>query len=49
MSLRSVEEFSVGRHQQLETLGSGRYINNFFFLNELSAKTMLGIVNQAVR
>jgi FkbM family methyltransferase len=49
MSLRSVEEFSVGRHQQLENLGSGRYINNFFFLNELSAQTMLDIVNQAVR
>jgi FkbM family methyltransferase len=49
MSLRSVEEFSVGRHQQLENLGSGHYINNFFFLDELSAKTMLDIVNQAVR
>jgi FkbM family methyltransferase len=49
MSLRSVAEFSVGRHQQLENLGNGHYINNFFFLNELSAKTMVDIVNQSAR
>jgi len=49
MSLRSVEEFSVGRHQQRENLGSGHYINNFLFLNELSAKTLVDVVNQAAR
>ena len=49
MSLRSVDEFSVGRHQQIENLGSGRYINNFFFLDALSAKTTVATVNQAAR
>lgn len=48
-SLRSVEEFSVARHQQLEILGDAHYVNNFFFLHESSAKAIVDIVNQAVR
>jgi FkbM family methyltransferase len=47
MSLRSVEEFSVGRHQQLGNLGNGNYINNFLFLKECSAKTIADIVDRA--
>jgi FkbM family methyltransferase len=49
MSLRSVDEFSVGRHQQIGNLGSGHYINNFFFLDALSAETTIASVNQAAK
>jgi FkbM family methyltransferase len=49
MSLRSIEEFSVGRHQQLGNLGSVHYINNFFFLNELSATSIVQIIDQAAK
>jgi len=47
MSLRSIEEFSVDRDQQLSNLGNGHYINNFLFHQELSAKTMADIVDRA--
>jgi len=49
MSLRCVDEFSAGRHQQIENLGSGRYVNNFFFLDVRSAENTVAMVNQAAR
>jgi FkbM family methyltransferase len=47
LSLRSVKEFSVGRHQQLQHLDSGQYINNFFFVSELSKQPTIEIADGA--
>jgi FkbM family methyltransferase len=47
LSLRSIKEFAVDRHQQLQHLGSGQYINNFFFLNEFSPQPIIETADEA--
>jgi FkbM family methyltransferase len=49
MSLRPIDEFSVDHYQQLANFSSGPYVNNFFFTNEVSAKTMVEIVDRAAK
>ena len=46
MLLRPVKDFSVGRNQDLQSLGGGHYINNFLFLNERFAQSTIESVSQ---
>jgi FkbM family methyltransferase len=47
LSLRSVKEFSVGHHQQLQHLGSGKYVNNFFFLHKSTTQPVIEMIDGA--
>lgn len=44
MALRSLSQFSVDVHQRLSNLGGPNYVNNFFFIDSVSAKSTFEVV-----
>lgn len=48
MSLRSIRNFSTATHQKVEHLGGVGYVNNFLFLDELTAPSLTEAASQAI-